>query len=85
MLGELLRLLNEGGVRSYQELTKILGVSEGLLEAMVEDLARLGYLRPVQMQCGQHCDNCHSSICSVVGRGRMWELTEKGLRASSAS
>ena len=40
----LLRLLGGGGIRSTAELAQALGVHEGLVRMMAEDLARRGYL-----------------------------------------
>jgi len=78
---ELLRQLGRGGVHSYQDLAGALSISEPLLEAMLENLARLGYLRSVS-GCGRGCHGCSSGGCSVQGQGRLWSLTERGLRAA---
>jgi DNA-binding IclR family transcriptional regulator len=82
MLEELLQLLGRGGVQSYQDLAGALSVPGPLLEAMLENLARLGYLRSVD-GCGGGCHGCAHSGCSVQGRGRLWSLTERGLRAAA--
>jgi DNA-binding IscR family transcriptional regulator len=81
-LQELLRLVAVGGVHSYEELAADLSVSVPLLEAMLENLARLGYLRSAEATCGQNCDRCPVGGCSVAGRGQLWVLTEKGARAA---
>ena len=81
-LEELLRLVATGGVHSYEELAAALSVPPPLLDAMLENLARLGYLRSVEAACGQDCDGCPLGGCSVAGRGRLWVLTEKGARAA---
>ena len=82
MLEELLRQLGRGGVQSYQDLAGALSISESLLEAMLENLARLGYLRPVD-GCSGGCHSCGSGGCSVHGQGRLWSLTERGVRAAA--
>ena len=84
MLEELLRQLGRGGVQSYQDLAGALSISEPLLEAMLENLARLGYLRPV-VSCSESSHGCSgcSAGCSVQGQGRLWSLTERGLRAAA--
>jgi Mn-dependent DtxR family transcriptional regulator len=82
MLEELLRQLGRGGVQSYQDLESALSISEPLLEAMLENLARLGYLRPLE-GCGGTCHGCSHGRCSVQGHGRLWSLTERGLRAAA--
>ena len=81
MLEQLLRLLGREGVQSYRDLASALAISEPLLEAMLENLARLGYLRSVS-GCGGGCHGCSSGGCSVQGQGRLWSLTERGLRAA---
>jgi hypothetical protein len=81
MLEKLLHLVGEGGLHSYAELAKQLAVPRPLLQAMIEDLARLGYLRPVDGGCDQGCAGCPvpSDNCSSALR---WTLTAKGARAA---
>lgn len=83
MIEQLLRMVAEGGIHSYDELAQRLSISQPLLEAMLEDLARLGYLSAVQAGCQGHCTACGVSGCSVVGAGRLWTLTDRGARAAS--
>ena len=81
MLKELLRLVAQGDVRTRVELARKLGVSEGLVEQMLENLARMGYLRPVAGGCDAHCAACPlAKTCAVGTPTRIWALTEKGLR-----
>lgn len=83
MLERLLQLVAEGGVHSYEDLTGHLSISQPLLEVMLEDLARLGYLRAVGDGCGGQCAACSMGGCSVAGPARLWSLTEKGVRAAA--
>lgn len=83
MIDQLLRLVAEGGVHSYEDLTDHLSISQPLLEMMLEDLGRLGYLRAVGDGCGGHCGGCAVGGCSISGPGRLWTLTEKGTRAAA--
>lgn len=83
MLEQLLQLLAEGGVHSYKDLANHLSISQPLLEAMLEDLARLGYLRAVNEHCGGQCTACPIGSCSVKGPERLWTLTDKGSRAAT--
>ena len=81
MLDQLLQNLAQGGAHSYADLTRALGVSEGLLQQMIEDLVRMGYLRAVGDDCQAKCDDCPmAGVCAVGGRGQVWSLTEKGSR-----
>ncbi len=83
MLETLLKLVAQGGIHSYEDLTKRLSVSHPLLEAMVEDLVRLGYLRSEGDRCEGHCSSCSIGSCAITGPGRIWSLTEKGARAAA--
>lgn len=82
MIEQLLRMVAEGGIHSYEELAQRLSISQPLLEAMLEDLSRLGYLRAVQNGCAGHCTGCGVSVCSLAGTRRLWTLTERGTRAA---
>jgi len=83
MIEQLLRILAEGGVHSYEDLAERLSVPVPLLEMMLEDLSRLGYLRSTNNDCGMHCAGCSGGGCSIAGRGRLWTLTEKGAKAAA--
>ena len=79
MLERLLSLVGQGGVHSYTDLARQLDVSEDLLEQMLQDLARMGYLRPVADGCEAHCAGCPMvGTCAIGGPTRVWTLTEKG-------
>lgn len=82
MIEQLLRILAEGGIHSYEDLASRLSVPMPLLEMMLEDLSRLEYLRPVNNDCGSHCAGCSMGSCSITGPGRLWVLTEKGTKAA---
>lgn len=76
---ELLRRIAEGGTYNLSDLAQELGVGEELLRQMIEDLVRLGYLRPVAGSCESHCTGCPlAKTCAVGGPTRVWALTKKG-------
>lgn len=76
MLERLLSVVGQGGVHSYADLARQLDVSEELLEQMLQDLTRMGYLRPVADGCGAHCAGCPlATTCAVGGPTRVWTLT----------
>jgi hypothetical protein len=53
-----------------------LGASPALVETMLEDLARRGYLRPLEAQCARACAGCAvAGHCAVTGGGRVWQLS----------
>ena len=83
MMHDLLRHVATGGVHSYEDLKKRLSISTPLLEAMLVDLARLGYLRPVGKGCQQSCSSCPVGGCSIAGPRQLWTLTEKGARVAA--
>ena len=87
----LLRLLSAGGIRSTAELAQKLGVSDGLVTMMAEDLMRRGYLAALSGGdgCGTGgaggraaCSGCSlSAACSVpTARDRLplLALTPRG-------
>jgi len=83
MLRKLLRLVSQGGTHTRAELARELEVSEGLVEQMLEDLKRMGYLTPVEGSCISQCAACPlARYCAVGTPTRLWSLTEKGQRMS---
>jgi|PlaIllAssembly_1097288.scaffolds.fasta_scaffold2308944_1 hypothetical protein len=92
MLERLLDLLARGGVHTPGELAACLGVSNGLLDQMLADLSRMGYLRQVgDIACApspaappSRCGSCSLVGACAVGAGksgsRVWALTDKILR-----
>jgi hypothetical protein len=87
VLDRLLNVLAEGGVYTPTQLASRLGVSEGLVEQMLADLSRMGYLRSVSNPTCQIGSNGHTTPCAncptvgtcAVGRpgGQVWALTDK--------
>ena len=85
MLRKLLQQVAEGGVRTRAELARKLGVSEGLVEQMLEDLARMGYLKPVEGRYTSQCTGCPlASTCAAGTPTRVWTLAEKGQKAAES-
>ena len=86
MLHKLIRAIAEGQARSLGDLAKQLGVSVGLIEQMLEDLVRQGYLRLTSMECASGCAGCPSaSACTLTQPVKTWVLTEKGHEAAERS
>jgi hypothetical protein len=81
MLERLLRFIAQGGISTCDDLAERVSVSQPLIEAMLDDLVRLGYLQEVAVGCAGHCAGCSVAGCSVTGAGRVWALTENGARA----
>lgn len=90
MLDQVLNMLGEGGVHTPAQLADRLDVSERLVEHMLADLSRMGYLRPVSSGTCQTlptdnsgpCGDCPlSSACAVCEPGaQMWAVTQKAFR-----
>jgi hypothetical protein len=64
MLEKLLDRVSKGGIFSTQSLAQELGVSKELVEAMILDLSRAGYIRPVEPCLEGECGRClTATIC----------------------
>ena len=81
MLERILEALAEGGVVSYGELARSLGVDATLMGQMVEHLVTLGYLKPAADPCPGECKACSLEGSCLSGPQHAWTLTEKGRRA----
>ncbi len=77
-LEQLIFLLRSGNPRSLGELAEELRVSPALLEAMLEDLTRRGYLREASAGCcGGGCKGCPFGGSCAVGAGKVWSTVVK--------
>jgi hypothetical protein len=83
MLIDLLARIAKGGLHNPADLSIALGTTHELLEQMLDDLVRLGYLDPVMNSCSPAtCPSCSGCCTASVGSsGRMLVLTKKGRRA----
>lgn len=83
----LLRLIAESdGSLAMSELAHQLGVSEALLEPMIEDLVRMGYLAPPPGCDHGACRRCpQRGGCSLPAATRLWTLTPRGRQAAQTS
>jgi len=97
MLESLLSALAAGGLHTPRQLARRLGVTEGLVEQMLADLTRMGYLRSVaspgchmasepvatSAQGRADCPGCPlGGACAVTTPGgQMWALTEKAFES----
>jgi len=83
MLEKLLQIVAEGGIHTREDLATYLSISQPLLQTMLEELARLGYVQEVGDGCGGQCAGCSMDSCSMIGPGRLWTLTGKGIRTGA--
>ena len=83
MLNQLLELLQSGGTHRVADLAHELDTTPDLVEAMLEDLGRMGYLKRMGGACGDGCGGCSlAGLCSAGSDGQVWTLTEKGISYS---
>lgn len=81
MLERLLNLLHTGGARRITDLARELDTTPALVEAMLEHLEQMGYLRRMdtgECVCREVCSGCTLvDSCAIAGGGRVWVLTGK--------
>jgi len=78
MLDRLLELLRAGGTYRVTDLARELETTPELVEAMLENLGRMGYLKLVGGTCAGGCTACSlAGLCTAGGSGRVWTLTDK--------
>ncbi len=81
MLEELLRQLVSEEILTLEDLARRMSVSEPLLQQMLQDLARGGYIEAVGATCDTGCSSCDEhEVCALVQGRRIWRLTDKGFR-----
>ena len=75
------------GVVAVPDIAGELGVSRGMVEAMIADAVRLGYLAAVEGKCSHlPCADCVlESGCGTAASPGYWLLTDKGKRLLSRS
>lgn len=77
MLEELLRILRAGGTHRVADLARALDTTPALVEMMLEELARRGYVRPVAA-CPEECASCPLADQCIPAQpgGKVWVLAE---------
>ena len=79
MLNRILELLRSGGTHRIADLARELETTSELVEMMLEDLARMGYLKRVDGACAGTCQGCSmAGLCAAGARGQMWALMDDG-------
>jgi len=79
MFEVLLRIIAAKGTACSADLTRILGVSHGLLDDMLEELTREGYLKAVTGGCSVACGRCPMhKACLYRRQARIWMLSPRG-------
>jgi hypothetical protein len=74
MLEQLLVIMRQGGVQTTESLARQLGATPGLVEAMLDDLERRGYVAQ-SGDCGDGCAGCDLARgCSKQGGQKLWTV-----------
>jgi hypothetical protein len=76
VLAKLLARIALGGVFTVQSLAEELGVSKELVEAMLADLERAGYLKSLDSCEGKKCRGCHSATTCTLP-AKVWMVAEQ--------
>jgi predicted ArsR family transcriptional regulator len=87
MLKRLLTLIAAtDGVSSLDELARAMSISQPLVEQLMTELVRMGYLRAAEGNCATAaCASCPvQSGCQPRTTIGLWELTDKGRRLLAA-
>jgi hypothetical protein len=85
LLMRLLVLIGRGGIQRPSDLAAELGATPVLVDGMLADLERMGYLASVPDSCGpMACHGCSRACAGPLGMivqgGKLWALTAKGAR-----
>jgi hypothetical protein len=73
VLNQLLELLRAGGTRRVADLARELDTTPKLVEMMLEDLCRMGYLKRLGGECGGKCASCSmAGLCAAGSQGQLW-------------
>jgi hypothetical protein len=82
VLTELLRTIKTHPFSSIEELGKELDHPTKLIEGMISNLSKMGYLKSFD-DCDSACDHCPvGTACAGNARSKVWMLTEKGLKTA---
>ncbi len=76
MLERLLELVQAGGTRHIDDLARELDTTPELVQAMLENLSRMGYLKAVDGACNAKCRDCALACSCGVGAGsKVWTIS----------
>lgn len=78
MLEELLAEIRSEKTLKPAVLAGRLNTSVAMVQAMIEDLERLGLLQPVDLSCSEPCGGCSlvdSCTTRVSEKSRLWRLS----------
>ncbi|MCS7177816.1 MAG: FeoC-like transcriptional regulator [Anaerolineae bacterium] len=74
LLERLLEILQAGGTHRVSDLAHMLDTTPALVEMMLEELARAGYVKPIAA-CAEPCTACPlTDSCIPAQAGKAWVL-----------
>jgi hypothetical protein len=73
------------GMVSVSRLAADIGAKTASVRAMIDDLARLGYLQSIPTECLSGSCGSACGACAVTQSARGWSVTEKGQRLIARS
>ena len=78
MLRELMRLIAQGGPWTTETLARELDTSPDMVTAMLENLARRGYVKAVDIGCEGACAHCPMAAkCAAGSPQRVWAWSQE--------
>jgi hypothetical protein len=78
MLEQLMKQIQQGGTTSVPALARQLSVSETLVEQMLAELTRLGYLRPLESCSPEACTGCpQNTSCGTRRPVQTWVVVKE--------
>jgi len=81
VLERLLRIVASKGTTCSIGLARRLGVSHALVENMLDELTRQGYLEAIVGECASPCGHCPMPAACLFDRhARIWVISKKGER-----
>lgn len=85
MLRRLLLRMQDRGLCQPGELARHLSVSEALVQSMLIELERQGYVTSTAVSAEYQCGACPLRMACTVKGTRLWTLTAKGTGLASPS
>jgi DNA-binding IclR family transcriptional regulator len=83
MLRRLLLRMRDRGLCQPAELARHLSVSEALVQSMLIELERQGYVTSTAVSAEYQCGACPLRMACTVKGTRLWTLTPKGTGQTS--
>ncbi len=89
MLKQVLQAMTHDDAYTQAELARRLEISASMLDHVIQDLARRGYLKPMDVGAEEGCPSAGCGSCKACTRGwpnqddtpKRWVLTAKGRAA----